>query len=385
MAERATGRYVDISVTGARARAFVPDPLPPEIVLSSELRRLVDEALYALGGLSAATPFFPDRELLLYLYVRKEAVLSSQIEGTQSSLSDLLLFEHEAMPGVPLDDVEEVSSYVAALNLGLERLKGGMPISKRLIREIHAELLATGRGADKAPGKFRRSQNWIGGGSPSQASHVPPPPELVEECMDEFERYLHSPQAVAEPFLAAAYAHVQFETIHPFLDGNGRVGRLLIALLLTDSGLLSEPILYLSLYFKTHRDDYYRLLNGVRAEGGWGAWLEFFATATRDCARQAVETAHRVTNLIQADRARLASLGRAMPKALAVFESFRSRLVRTIAQVSEDSGLAPNTVAGAVTELEGLGILRELTGKKRDRVYAYAPLLAVMEEGTKPL
>lgn len=385
MAGKATGRYVDISVTGHRARAFIPDPLPPDLSPSPALRRLLDEALHALGGLSAATPFFPDRELLLYLYVRKEALVSSQIEGTQSSLADLLLYEQEAAPGVPLDDVEEVSSYIAALNHGLTRLRGGMPLSKRLMREMHGLLLSTGRGSDMAPGEFRRVQNWVGGSSPSRASHVPPPPEEVEPCMDALERYLHSPEAITAPLQAAAYAHVQFETIHPFLDGNGRLGRLLIALMLTQAGLLSEPILYLSLYFKSRRDEYYRLLNGVRADDGWEPWLEFFATATRDSARQAVETAHRVSGLIQADRARLSALGRAGPKALAVFELFRTRITRTIAQACAGTGLAPNTVAGAIAELERLGILRELTGKKRDRVYVYAPLLSVMEEGTEPL
>ena len=385
MSRAASGRYVDISVTGDRAQAFIPDPLPPKLVPSTDLRRLLDEALHALGGLSAAAPFFPDRDQLLYLYVRKEAVLSSQIEGTQSSLSDLLLFEHEAAPGAPLDDVEEVSSYVAALNHGLERLRGGMPVSKRLLREIHGILLSTGRGSDKAPGEFRRSQNWVGGSSPSRASHVPPPPDRVEGCMDDLERYLHSPEAKTEPLLAAAYAHVQFETIHPFLDGNGRVGRLLIALVLTDAGLLSEPILYLSLYFKAHREEYYRLLDGVRSRADWESWLGFFAVAARDTARQAVETARRVALLAQADRDRLAGLGRGMPKALAVFERFRVRLVRTIAQLSGETGLAPNTVAKALADLEGLGIVRELTGKKRDRVYAYARLLEVMSEGTEPL
>jgi Fic family protein len=385
MHEKSSGRYVDISVTGEKARAFVPAPLPPAISPSPGLRRKLDEALHALGGLSAATPFFPDRALLLYLYIRKEALLSSQIEGTQSSLADLLLYEQEAMPGVLLDDVEEVSSYVAALNYGFERLRGGMPLSKRLLRDIHRMLLSTGRGSDMTPGEFRRVQNWVGGTSPSRASHVPPPPEEVEPCMDALERYFHSPEAEDAPLLSAAFAHVQFETIHPFLDGNGRVGRLLIALILTEAGLLTEPILYLSLYFKSHRDEYYRLLNGVRAEGGWEPWLEFFATATRDCARQAVETAHRVTVLIQTDRERLSTLGRAMPKALAIFELFRTSLTRTIAQLNKATGFSPNTVASALADLEGLGILRELTGKKRDRVYAYAPLLAVMEEGTEPL
>jgi Fic family protein len=385
MAERPAGRFVDISVTGEGARAFIPDPLPPVLPGAASLQRLHDEALHALGGLSAATPFFPDRELLLYLYVRKEAVLSSQIEGTQSSLSDLLLFEHDAMPGVPLYDVEEVSSYVAALNHGMARLRGGMPLSNRLIREIHGILLATGRGADKAPGEFRRSQNWIGGSSPARASHVPPPPEAVEECMGELERFIHSPEAKADPLYAAAMAHVQFETIHPFLDGNGRVGRLLIALILTDAGLLAEPILYLSLYFKAHRDEYYRLLNGVRTASGWIDWLEFFVTATRDTARQAVDNAHRVSLRVQADRDKLSSLGRGGPKALLIFERFRSRIVCTIAQIHAETGLAPNTIARALEDLEGAGIVRELTGKKRDRVYAYQPLLAILSEGTEPL
>ncbi len=385
MNERASGRYVDISLTGDKAQAFIPDPLPPDMQDSPELRRLYREALHALGGLSAATPFFPDKELLLYMYVRKEAVISSQIEGTQSSLSDLLLFEHEAMPGVPLDDVEEVSSYVAALNHGMERMRSGFPISTRLIREIHGVLLSTGRGADKDPGEFRRTQNWIGGARPSLAAHVPPPPDEVEACMSELERFLHSPAAKADPLAAAALAHVQFETIHPFLDGNGRVGRLLIALILTDAGLLSEPVLYLSLYFKTHRDEYYRLLNGVRQSSGWEPWLAFFATASRDTARQAVDNAHRVADRIRLDREKLAAGGRGSSKNLLVFERFRSRLVRSIPQLHAETGLAPNTIARALEDLSATGIVRELTGKKRDRVYAYEPLLAIMSEGTEPI
>jgi Fic family protein len=284
-----------------------------------------------------------------------------------------------------MDDVEEVSSYVAALNHGMDRLREGMPISNRLIREIHGVLLTTGRGADKAPGEFRRSQNWIGGSSPSRASHVPPPPELVEDCMGQLEGYLHSPQAAFEPLVAAALAHVQFETIHPFLDGNGRVGRLLIALLLTDAGLLSEPILYLSLYFKAHRDEYYRLLDGVRESSGWEPWLAFFARATRDTARQAIDTARRVSERLQGDRDSLASLGRGASKALVVFESFRSRSVRTIAQIAHETGLVPNTIAGALESLQSLGIIRELTGRKRDRIYAHARLIAILSEGTEPL
>ena len=379
------GKFIDISVTGEHAQAFLPEPLPPRLDFSPNLRRLRDEALHALGGLSAAAPFFPDRDLLLYLYVRKEAVLSSQIEGTQSSLSDLLLFEQETLTGVPLDDVEEVSSYVSALNHGVERLRGGMPISNRLIREIHRILLATGRGSDKAPGEFRRSQNWIGGPSPSRAFHVPPPPEFVQDCMSDLERFIHSEYARNDPLFSAALAHVQFESIHPFLDGNGRVGRLLVTLILVEAELLTEPILYLSLYFKSHRGEYYRLLNGVRQSSGWEAWLEFFSIAVRDTSRQAIETARRVAERVATDRSAVSALGRTAPTTLMVFEQLRLKTINSIAQIHEITGLSPNTIATALGALEKLGIVRELTGKKRDRVYAYAPLLAILNEGTEPL
>lgn len=380
-----TGRYIDISVTGEAARAFLPDPLPPRLEPSGELKKLRDEALHALGGLSAAAPFFPDRDLLLYLYVRKEAVLSSQIEGTQSSLSDLLLFEQETLAGVPLDDVEEVSSYVAALNHGVERLQSGMPVSNRLIREIHEILLATGRGADKAPGEFRRSQNWVGGSSPSRAFHVPPPPEHVQDCMGDLERFIHSDYARSDPIFAAALAHVQFETIHPFLDGNGRVGRLLVTLMLVEAEILKSPILYLSLYFKSHRDEYYRLLNGVRQSSGWEAWLEFFSIAVRDTSRQAIEGARRVAERVKKDREAILTLGRTAPTTLMVFERFRLNLVHTIGRIHDATGLSHNTVTAALAGLERLGIVREMTGKKRDRVYAYSPLLDILNEGTEPL
>lgn len=382
MKEMPTGRYIDISVTGEHAQAFLPDPLPPRLDPSPVLRRLRDEALHALGGLSAAAPFFPNRDLLLYLYVRKEAVLSSQIEGTQSSLSDLLLYEQETPTGVPLDDVEEVSCYVAALNHGVERLHGGMPISNRLIREIHGILLATGRGSDKAPGEFRRSQNWIGGTSPSRAFHVPPPPEYVQDCMGTLERFIHSEYSQNDPLFAAAMTHVQFESIHPFLDGNGRVGRLLVSLMLTEARLLVDPILYLSLYFKSHRDDYYRLLNGVRKASGWGDWLEFFSVAVRDTSRQAIEAAKRVADRVAEDRRAISALGRAAPTTLLVFEQLKLKVINTIGRIHEATGLSPNTIAAALGALEGMGIVREVTGKKRDRIYTYEPLLGILNEGT---
>jgi Fic family protein len=213
----------------------------------------------------------PDPDPFLYAYVRRETVLSSQIEGTQSSLSDLLLFELGEAPGVPFDDVVEVSNYVAALEHGMARLRGGFPLSNRLLREVHDQLLASGRGADRQPGEFRRSQNWIGGTRAGNARFVPPPPQYVEDCMASLERFIHAANDGLPDLVKASLAHVQFETIHPFLDGNGRVGRLLISLMLFDAGMLGQPLLYLSYYFKQHCPEYYRLLDTVRADGDWEA------------------------------------------------------------------------------------------------------------------
>ncbi len=285
------GRYVTISTVGEKAQAFVPAPLPPRppIDWTPELSSKFDQALLALGRLDSVSTLLPDTSLFLYMYVRKEAVLSSMIEGTQSSLSDLLLFELDQEPGVPLDDVREVSNYVAALDHGLRLLEEGLPLSLRLFREIHGVLLTKGRGSNQTPGEFRRSQNWIGGTRPGNAAFVPPPAEEVLECMSKLELFLHDQPEPTPVLLKAALAHVQFETIHPFLDGNGRLGRLLIALLLCEQKVLREPMLYLSLYFKTHRQYYYELLNNVRMTGDWEAWLDFFAEAVIVTATQAVE------------------------------------------------------------------------------------------------
>ena len=265
-----TGQYETTIVGDETVRAFVPAPLPPTPALDLvALQRPLEEALLALGRLDSLSVLLPDAHLFLYTYVRKEAVLSSQIEGTQSSLSDLLLFELEEVPGTPLDDVVEVSNYVTALEHGLRRMRKGFPLCNRLIREIHAELLARGRGSDKTPGEFRRSQNWIGGSRPGTARFVPAPAHAVAECMSDLERFLHTEACGLPALLRAGLAHVQFETIHPFLDGNGRVGRLLITFLLCHDGVLREPLLYLSLYFKQHRESYYELLNDVRKNGDW--------------------------------------------------------------------------------------------------------------------
>ncbi len=379
------GRYEVVSTTGEKVRAFVPAPLPPSppIEWSATLRARFDEALVSLGRLDSVTLMLPDVSLFLYSYVRKEAVLSSMIEGTQSSLSDLLLFEMDEQPGVPLDDVREVSNYVAALDHGLTRLRGGFPLSLRLLREVHSHLLAQGRGADKTPGEFRRSQNWIGGTRPGNAVFVPPPPEQVMECMGALELFLHDQPESTSPLLKAALAHVQFETIHPFLDGNGRLGRLLIALLLCERKVLREPMLYLSLFFKMHRQTYYELLNRVRADGDWESWLDFFAEAVAVTAGQAVETVQRLEALARQDRERIQGLRRAAGSALRVHHELLRRPIATSRVIEKQIGLSHVTVNKTLDHLCRLGLARELTGHKRNRVFSYPAYLAILNEGTE--
>ncbi len=305
-----SGRYEITSAGGERVRAFVPDPLPPRppLALTGRLQQSLEAAVLATGRLDGVSTLLPDRSLFLYTYVRKEAVLSSQIEGTQSSLSDLLLFELDEAPGVPVDDVAEVSNYVAALDHGLARMRGGFPLTNRLIREIHGVLLSRGRGAGRAPGAFRRSQNWIGGTRPGNAAFVPPPAHAVQDCMSALERFLHATDDGLPLLVRAGLAHVQFETIHPFLDGNGRVGRLLVTLLLVHAGMLHEPLLYPSLYLKQHRNAYYDLLTRVREKGDWEAWLSFFLVGVTETAESAAMTANRLTQLFSEDRARIETL-----------------------------------------------------------------------------
>ena len=379
------GQYETTTTLGEAVHAFVPTPLPPQppIDWNPALRCRFDEALVALGRLDSVVLLLPDISLFLYSYVRKEAVLSSMIEGTQSSLSDLLLFELDEQPGAPLDDVREVSNYVAALDHGLARIRGGFPLSLRLIREIHERLLASGRGAGKQPGEFRRSQNWIGGTRPGNAVFVPPPPERVMECMGALELFLHDQPEPTSPLLKAALAHVQFETIHPFLDGNGRIGRLLIALLLCERGVLREPMLYLSLFFKTHRKTYYDLLNRVRLDGDWEAWLDYFAEAVTVTAGQAVETVQRLAAMAGRDRERIQGLARAAGSALQIHHEMLRRPLATSPELSRRTGLTALTVNRALSHLVSLGVVTELTGQKRNRVFSYAEYLAIINEGTE--
>ncbi len=385
MKRQLQGKYVTISTAGEKALAFVPAPLPPypPFDWTPELRSKFDQALLALGRLDSVSTLLPDTSLFLYMYVRKEAVLSSMIEGTQSSLSDLLLFELDQLPGVPLDDVQEVSNYVAALNHGLQRLAEGMPLSLRLLREIHGVLLSKGRGNNQTPGEFRRSQNWIGGTRPGNAAFVPPPAEEVAECMNKLELFLHDQPEPTPVLLKAALAHVQFETIHPFLDGNGRLGRLLITLLLCSQSVLREPLLYLSLYFKMHRQYYYELLNNVRLTGDWEAWLDFFAEAVIVTATQAVETAQQLLDLSKRDRATISGIGRAAASALLIHRALMERPIATSNWLVEKTGITPATVNKALGHLEELGIVKELTDQKRNRLFSYADYIDIMNRGTE--
>jgi Fic family protein len=382
-----TGHFEETTTTGERVRAFVPAPLPPTppLDLSGEGQARLDAAMLACGRLDGVSALLPEPDLFLYAYVRREAVLSSQIEGTQSSLSDLLLFELEDAPGVPFDDVVEVSNYVAALQHGIRRLREGFPLSSRLLKEAHEILLSRGRGAGKLPGEFRLTQNWIGGTRPGNAAFVPPPPGRVADAMSDLERYVNDP--TASPLVRAALAHVQFETIHPFLDGNGRVGRLMIPLILHAAGVLPQPLLYLSLYFKQHRAEYYRLLDLVRLEGDWEAWLSFFLRGVAETASGAVETAHRLLTLFAADENRVGALdlGRAATSVLKVLAAMRQRPVASIRELGGRAGISIPTTTRSLRILVDAGIAGELTGRQRGQVFAYRELLAILNEGAQPL
>lgn len=374
------GRYETVSTVGETVRAFVPNPLPPapQLELSGSLQRKLDEASYALGKLDAAAELLPDVGLFLYMFIRKEAVLSSMIEGTQSSLSDLLLFELQEKPGVPLDDVQEVSNYVAAMSYGLQRLKDGFPLSLRLIREIHAELLAKDRGNLKSPGEFRKSQNWIGGTRPGNAAFVPPPPAEAITCLNELELFLHDEEIPI--LIKAALAHVQFETIHPFLDGNGRVGRLLITLLLCEGKVLKQPLLYLSYYFKLHRQYYYEQLNTIRDQGDWERWLDFFAEAVTATATQSQEIIMALDKQVRKDREKIQTIGRGSKSATLVYQAMLRHPIASPMKLKEETGLTDATINATLRKLQELGIAEETTGQKRNRLFCYQAYMALLNQ-----
>jgi len=379
------GRFVETPVAGEIVRAFVPPPLPPEppVDILSLLGRL-SKAERALGRLDGITMLLPRQELFLYMYVRKEAVLSSQIEGTQSTLTDLLRFETEAQAGEPIDDIKEVSNYVDAMMYGLERLKE-LPLSLRLIREMHARLLHSGRGGTKDPGEFRRSQNWIGGSRPGNALFVPPPVSELAATLGALEAFMHEETSRLPPLIKAGLIHVQFETIHPFLDGNGRIGRLLVTLYLCVHGVLDKPLLYLSLYLKTHRADYYRLLQEVRENGAWESWLEFFLDGVAETANQAFDAASRIVELFKQDRECITSGSDRAGSALRIHDLLQQNPYTTSNQLVAQTGLSAPTVNAALVDLERLGVVEEVTGRRRNRVFGYRRFLAILSEGTDPL
>jgi Fic family protein len=388
--KRKSGNYVTQAVTGESYQAYMPAPLPPEppLALDTVLLQHMDQANRALGRLDGISRVWPNSthflNQLLYQYVRKEAVLSSQIEGTQSSLSDLLLYELEETPGVPLDDVQEVSSYVAALSHGLTRIREGFPLSLRLLREIHGILLATGRGADKSPGEFRRSQNWLGGSRPGNAVFVPPPPDRLMDCLGPFEHFLHDEPEPMPSLIKVALAHVQFETIHPFLDGNGRLGRMLITLLLCHDKVLQEPSLYLSLHFKIHRADYYDHLQRVRIEGDWESWLRFFLTGITETATEATDAAQKLWVQFDEDRRRIQEQGKISATALRVHDLLQQRPIISITAACKALELTHPAVNKSLRKLEQIGIVREITGRKRNRLYLYEAYMAILSQGLEP-
>lgn len=364
-------------------RAFIPAPLPPEppLALTGELPGLLSAADRALGRLDGSVQTLPNPDLFVFMYVRKEAVFSSQIEGTQSSLQDLLAAEAQLFDQNLPRDVDEVINYVRAMNHGLGRL-AELPVSVRLIREIHAELLRGVRGGRLQPGELRTSQNWIGpaGCTLTTATFVPPPQHLVPETLGELEHFLHREDDLP-PLVKIALAHVQFETIHPFLDGNGRVGRLLITFLLTERGVLHKPVLYLSHYFKRHRQAYYEHLQGVRDHGAWEDWLTFFLRGVIEVAREASDTARRILLLREQHRSAItAQLGRAAGNGHKVLESLFDRPIVTVTNVQQMTGTTFAAANNLVSRLVKVGVLNEMTGYARNRRFRYAPYIALFSD-----
>ena len=380
------GKYIQSSaIAGETYGAYVPQPLPPRPPLDMEnLYPLLDQANTAIGRLDGMSMVLPDASLFLYMYVRKEAVLSSQIEGTQSSLSDLLLFESEKTPGVPLDDVTEVSCYVAAMNYGIERMKD-LPLSLRLIKEIHSVLMNNARGGNKQPGEFRTSQNWIGGTRPGNALFVPTPPEHLTESLGKLESFLHDRSIKLPILIKAALAHVQFETIHPFLDGNGRLGRLLITFILCHEGILKQPLLYLSLYLKSNRQAYYDHLQSVRETGDWEAWIEFFLTGVIETAEQATETAQSIITLFAEDGKTITTSGKSTAAVLTIHSYLQNYPITTTTKIKDSCGLSLPTVLRGLKVLEDIGIAKEITGKGRHKVFVYGQFISLLNKGTEPL
>lgn len=374
------GQYVE-QIEGYKA--FIPNPLPPkpEIIMDQEMWDLLSQADRALGRLDGATDALPNPDLFVFMYVRKEAVLSSQIEGTQASLIDVLEFESQALEPNNPQEVAEVVNYIAAINYGLERLKS-FPVSLRLIREIHKELMQGVRGAERDPGEFRRTQNWIGGGGCSlkDATYVPPPRHEMLQSLDNLEKFLHSPQPIPT-LIKVGLAHAQFATIHPFLDGNGRTGRLLITFLLCEQNILQRPLLYISHYFKKYRSEYYDRLQAIRESGNWEGWLKFFLRGVYEVAQEAAATARKIVKLKEEHRQLvLNTMGRKSGNAIALLESLYFRPIFNVEHAEKITSLSYPNANALIKALSDIGLVEETTGQKRNRAFSYAPYLAVFRD-----
>jgi Fic family protein len=383
---RATGQNVVRHVGGEDVATFIPSALPPRdppLQIDSKRTALLARAEQALARLEVAGEMVPSLDWFIYAFVRKEAVVSSQIEGTQATLVDL--FEYEAEDGEqPIDDVREVCNYLDALKYARGQLASpkGLPLSMRLLHEAHRRLMRGVRGQNKQPGEVRRSQNWIGGTRPGNAAFVPPPPEEVSGLLGDLEKYLHADDQLP-PLVRIGLAHVQFETIHPYLDGNGRIGRLLITLMLEHSKLLKAPLLYLSLFFKRHRGEYYRLLGEVRKNGDWEAWIDFFLEAVATIADEAVAAARDVFGLVNADRQRVLAASGASVIAIRLLDQLPVHPIVTIPRIVKLLETTKPTAGKAVQLLESIGVLRETSGKRRDRTFAYKRYLDKLRVGTE--
>ncbi|MEJ2229127.1 MAG: Fic family protein [Alphaproteobacteria bacterium] len=384
--KRVTGQYERSTAGSETVTAFLPFPLPPRdppLTLDTNLGTRLTSAEQAMARLDLASALVPSLDWFLYAFVRKEAVISSQIEGTQASLVDLLAFEAEE-DASPNADVEEVCNYLDALTFARAELNraNGLPLAMRLLNETHRRLMQGVRGANRQPGEIRRSQNWIGGSRPGNAIYVPPPPQALPDLLTALERYLHADDTLPK-LVRAGLVHVQFETIHPYLDGNGRIGRLLIALLLEHWELLPAPLLYLSLFFKRHREEYYRRLNAVRLDGDWEGWTDFFLEGVATVADEAVASAREIFTLVTEDRARVLAQETTSVSAMRLFECLPEHPIITVASAIKLLGTSKPTATRAVELLAGIGILMETTGRKRDRSFAYSAYLDKLRVGTE--
>ncbi len=374
------GQYVQ-QIEGYKA--FIPNTLPPtpEIIMDQEMWNLLSKADRALGRLDGVTDALPNPDLFVFMYVRKEAVLSSQIEGTQASLIDVLELESQALEPDNPQEVAEVVNYIAAINYGLKRLKN-LPVSLRLIREIHQELMKGVRGAERNPGEFRRTQNWIGAGgcSLAEATYVPPPPHEMLQSLDNLEKFLHGPQPMPT-LIKVGLAHAQFETIHPFLDGNGRTGRLLITFLLCEQNILQRPLLYISYYFLKYRAEYYDRLQAVRDSGNWEGWLKFFLRGVHEVAQEAAATARKIVNLKEEHRKLvLKKMGRRSGNAITLLESLYFKPIFTVKHAQGITKLSYPNANTLIEKLGDIGLLKENTGHKRNRAFSYEPYLAIFQD-----